>query len=204
MGTAVVSGIVGLLGVVIGIVGTRINASQERKAAHAEYDRRSRLEFRQKQLALLYGRLYQERRRSESLRDQLPQCESDGKTRWRLVHHLEEVKKDPIQAPIVERILDAGDRISELLLSNADLMEPFPPPSAVQKFIEHHELLRLSWQTGKDQDPQDSRPFPGGISSDPIEERCKRPGSADDDIDCAIYQAMETINKDRQQLLGLA
>jgi hypothetical protein len=180
-----------------------INGDRQRRAEQTEHQRRARVEFRQRQLSILYGPLFQERRRSERLRDQLPQEESDG-SRWRLVHHIAETKGDPKLALIVERILGANDRIADVIMSEAGLMEPFPPPRAFQKFIEHHELLRMSWETGEDQDPENSRPFPGGISSRESMARCDgEPGSEDNDIDCAIYLGMKAINQDLEDLLSL-
>jgi hypothetical protein len=203
MCTAIVAAAAAILGAVVGGVVLIINGDRQRRAEQTEHERTARVEFRRQQLSLLYGPLYQQRRRSERLRDQLPQTEPDG-SRWRLVHHIAETSVDPKLARIVDRIMAAGAKTAELIASNAGLMEHFPPPGAFQKFVEHHELLKMSWDTGQNQDPENSRPFPGGISSEYSIKRCEeQPGSEDDDIDCAIYLGMKAINQDLENLLGL-
>lgn len=203
MDTAIVAAAAAILGAAVSGVVLIINGDRQRRAEQTEHERRARVEFRQRQLSLLYGPLYQERRRSERLRDQLPQKEPDG-SRWRLVHHIAETKSDPKLARIVDRIMDAGDKTAELIMSHAGLMEHFPPPGAFEKFVEHHVLLKMSWETGQDQDPDNSWPFPGGISSEDSTKRCEeQPDSQDKDIDCAIYLGMRSINQDLEDLLGL-
>lgn len=200
----IVGGAIGVIGSAIGGAFLLVNGNRQRQADRLVHQQEERVAFRRRQLSDLYGPLYLERRRSERLRDQLPQEEPDG-SRWRLVHHIGEVKGDPHRREVVERILDAGDRIADLIRGHGGLVEPQPPPEAFAKFLLHNELLRMSWETGKDQDPDGSHPFPGGISSKRDMSRClEEPGAADNDIDCAIYLGMRAIQADLEGLLGLA
>lgn len=202
---AAIAGAVGLLvGAVIAGVFSLMNGSRQRIADRESQIRQGRMDFRLQQLSALYGPLYLERRRSTALRNLLPAKEPDG-SRWRLVHHIAETKMDEQLSLIVDRILESGDRVVELIREHGGLMEPRPAPQAFTKFVLHHTLLRLSWQSGHDQDPGDSYPFPGEMSvkRDQDTSRCAEPDSIDTDVDCAIHVGMQRIQADLERLMEL-
>ena len=106
---------------------------------------------------------------------------------------------------IVDRILESGDRVIELVRAHGGLMEPRPAPQAFTKFVLHHTLLRLSWHSGHNQDPGDSYPFPGetSVKRDRDMSRCAEPHRIDNDLDCAIYIGMQRIQADLERLMEL-
>lgn len=196
--------LIGLMGALAGVVGAFVaggflvlNGNKQRKAEQARMDRDARRRHRQRQLTELYRPLVLERRRSELLRTKLPEWEPDG-TRWRLVHHIADAKAETEWSAIVERILESGDQIARLLREKAGLVEQSPPPQSFAKFLLHHELLKLSWETGKNQDPNDSHPFPGKGPTDPG----PKARDPDDDLDSAIALACEAIEADLATLMG--
>jgi hypothetical protein len=188
---AFVGALAGVLGAFVAGGFLVVNGNRQRAAEQSQADREARRSYRYRQLTELYGPLMLERRRSELLRARLPQDEPDG-SRWRLVHHIEDAKADPDLTSIVERILIAGDEISRLLRENAGLIEQFPAPESFAKFVLHHELLRLSWATGVNQDPQGSYPFPGKRATDPI----TGSGDPDEDLDVAIANGVRLVEAD--------
>lgn len=177
--------------------------SRELDASGQAQKREARIQFRQRQLIELYGPMYLERRRSEHLRRGFPEWEDHvGGTRWRLVDHIAEVKKDPDLKPIGEAILESGDKIVGLLRAFGGLLEPLPPLGAFSKFILHHEMLRMSWAAGKNQDPENRYPFPGRPPSDTDMSKCTTE-SAQGELDCAIWLGMRSVQADLEELLDL-
>lgn len=175
------------------------NGNRQRAAELEKADREARREYRYRQRTELYGPLKVERRRSELLRRKLPEWEDEERTRrWRLVHHIFDAKSDPEQRQIVERILDAGDKVTNLIREKAGLIEQRRMPGSFEKFILHHELLRLSWATGKNQDPSGSHPFPGRPSSEPRGDG----GDPENDLDAAIDEGLRRIEEDLAVLHG--
>lgn len=202
---AAIAGAVGVLvGAIIAGAFSLINGNRQREADRQAQIRQGRMDFRLRQLSALYGPLYLERRRSTALRNLLPQNEPDG-SRWRLVHHIAETKEDEERSLIVDLILESGDRVVELIREHGGLMEPRPTPQAFTKFVLHHTLLRLSWQSGHDQDPDNSYPFPGEVAAtrDQDMSRCAEPDSIDTDLDCAIHVGMQRIQGDLEHLMEL-
>ena len=202
---AAIAGAVGVLvGAVIAGAFSLVNGNRQRTADKDAQIRQARMTLRQKQLSTLYGPLYLERRRSTALRNLLPAQEPDG-SQWRLVHHIAETKADDQLREIVERILESGDRVVELIRTHGGLMEPRPAPQAFASFVLHHTLLRLSWQSEQDQDPDNSCPFPGEVAVSRYYDmsRCVDHQSIDTDIDCAIQIGMETIQNDLESLMEL-
>lgn len=214
--TIVAAIIAAAAGALVGFGSSWLTARSQRKATEAALNRQiqaskeaqsreARVLFRRRQLTELYGPMYFERRRSERLRAQLPEWHEtpDGRrVRWRLVDHIAETKANPDLRRICVGILASGDKVSELLMGLGGLLEPFPPPSAFQDFVLHHEMLKLSWEKGADQDPDRRFPFPGRSPSDPPREGCTEADAAID-LDCAIWLGMSIVKRDLEILLGV-
>lgn len=198
MSEAVFGFVGGLLGAVLGVLGT-IWASEYK---HASDVVQKRLDLRLRQLNEFYGPLYIQRRRAEAQRRQLPDTTtgSSGETiRWRLVDHIAEVKDDPAKARAVETILDAGDEIEAILMESSGLVAQDRMPESFDRFVEHHIRLRESWSKGQNQPKDDQLPFPGGVATGRALERCgegSRSTNMDADIDCAINLGLEWVRDD--------
>jgi hypothetical protein len=93
--------------------------------------------------------------------------EADGGP-WRLVDHIVEIKNgsDEKLQRAAEQILHLDEEIEKLLTENAGLYEAFPPPKSFVTFIEHSRRLRLAWEQGRDQTPEERLPFPVDLDND--------------------------------------
>lgn len=124
-------------------------------------DLQHEVEFRRRQLDELYGPIHMKQSTSVSLRKMLPGVQEDG-TKWRLVDHVEEIKRENNEAIIncVEEILRINEEIKDTLISKSALYVSFPPPLTLSHYIAHVKLLSLAWKQGRNEDPVNRLPFP--------------------------------------------
>jgi hypothetical protein len=141
------------------------------KTSRASANRQLLVDLRVKQLNEFYEPLRMLRTKSRLLRQTLPEFEEDG-SRWRLVRHIPEIQQDSGRARVVEMILSINDRIEDLLISKAGLMEG-EAPGTFGEFMHHSGLLKLAWDHGGElnEDPNGTVqvadvPFPTKIDDD--------------------------------------
>lgn len=174
-----------------------------------EAEREAEIEHRTAQLRKLYGPLQMQRMRSEANRTLLPEDDpGHPEGRWRLVHHIGDIRvawelsqkglpHDYTDAELnaVERIIENGDLAVDLIVSNAGLFQ-LPRADAYQKYVEHHEHLRMGWLSRTNQPYGDeSYPFPGGPAGTSLEARCAGPEHRDGDLDCAMMLDQRTVEQ---------
>ncbi len=105
--------------------------------------RQERASFRRTQLAEFYEPLAMLRMTTRELRRSLPAEEPEG-TRWRLVNHIDEVKRDVSQRAVAEAIISLNTQVEQILVGKAALIEGERPPS-LDKFMRHSKLLKIAW-----------------------------------------------------------
>ena len=186
----------GLLGALLGILGTLW--AQEYK--HASDVVQKRLDLRIRQLNEFYGPLYIQRRRAQAQRSNLPTWTDNTQTeRWRLVDHIEDATGNSDYKRAVDTILVAGDEVVQILMERSGLVAQERMPDSFQRFIEHHDRLRRSWEDGVSQPKGEQLPFPGGVASDRDFSRCSlgsRSENMDEDVDCAIVLGLQWVQAD--------
>ena len=133
-----VASAVALVAAMISLVVARGNRTAAR--------RQERASFRMKQLGEFYEPLAILRMTTRELRRSLPKREADG-SRWRLVDHLAEVKRDEGQRALVEAIIALNTQVEEVAMTKAGLIEGERPPS-LDKFVRHSRLLKIAWELG--------------------------------------------------------
>lgn len=134
--------------------------------------RHEKANFRLKQLSEFYEPLAMLRMTSRQLRKSLPQTANDG-SRWRLVHHIKEIKGDRGACSIVEAIIAINIQIEEILITKAGLLEG-DRPASFDRFMHHSRLLKIAWDlgdepiasSGTDQIGAGDVPFPDEIDDD--------------------------------------
>jgi hypothetical protein len=144
----------------------RANQESLKRIEHDLISRQREIDYRRRQLDEFYGRILMLRQVSRSLRDRLP--EEDGRGRWRLVHNIEQVKNSPDEQLIktVERIIEIDTEIQSIMTNKTSLLVEFPQPASFSLFARHAELLRMDWSLGRNQDPENSVPYPDDLDRD--------------------------------------
>lgn len=82
---------------------------------------------------------------------------------WRLVDHIKDVKEgdDLQQREAVKAILGIWSEVDKLLTQKAGLTYGAPPPASFGKALAHSAMLRMFWELGQNQPPDNRLPFPG-------------------------------------------
>jgi hypothetical protein len=156
------AGIAGAVSIMV-VLMTQLFHNKEQSRAERERQRNLKLDFRVRQLNELYGPLRflieQNRRLALKIR------EGKGDTlAWRLLDHLPEVLADPRDAAIANQILLIDERIEQLIIEKAGLINGTPPQS-FDDYLSHFRLLNLAMK-GHPVDQLEREYFPRQINDD--------------------------------------
>jgi hypothetical protein len=164
--TALIAATASLIAAVIAAISTR--------GARKAVERQRSQDHRLRQLSELYGRLYMLRGTSRWLWQQLPgeANPTPGVTKWRLIDHIEEIKKEPDdrRRGIVEQILAINEQLTQLINGKAGLLEEIPPPPTFSTFLNHARTLTNLWNRGVNaSEGVEYVPFPGDLDKDVLD-----------------------------------
>ena len=140
---ALIAGATALLAAIITVAIQRYSLSRSEFFALRQHS----LERTERQIDELYGPLLMMRRQSNYLWSRLREGKEDPD--WRLLNHIEEVKKNPSERAIVQELVRLNELSQMLILGHPALIYQHILPESFHKFLAHAGLVKVAFEQGE-------------------------------------------------------